>query len=269
MTAPKLVIAAPVYNEGPLARTFVEEVDRVCTKVREKDPEGSIEILIANDGSTDNTLDHLRQASLRHAHRLRVISLIRNFGYPMAVKCLLDHAEGDGLILMDADFQDAPELIPSLLKRHEETLADIVCVERMARLDSFPRRWLLTVFNKLYKALTGETHAFGTFGFYTRRAVLALRSSKEYRRYHPALVRRTGLPVSFIPAVRSKRREGKSQIGLGTAFRLALDAFLSVCWDRPFTRIFEQDRQRPHYLINRVDTLQRGTPLRPVEAERT
>src|SRR5438105_2503714 len=104
----KLTIAVPIYNEGLLAREFVEALDQACARLKEY----QVSLLIANDGSTDDTLEQIERAQRSCIDSITLINLSRNTGHSYAVQCLVDHATSPVTIMMDADFQDDPECIP-------------------------------------------------------------------------------------------------------------------------------------------------------------
>lgn len=219
-----LVIAFPIFNEGVLAREFVEALDRCAGQLTDYE----ISVLVANDGSTDDTLTQLEAASKSHFSKFNVITLTRNFGHSYAVQCLIDHTPGPLTLLMDADFQDDPEDIPGLLNLYERSGADIVRVARGNETGFGLHRFLFSGFRLVYRLLTRETQAFGTFGLYSSRAIDHLRRFRdEAHRYFPGLVSHVGLKTAVLPLSRAPRRRGESKVGLRRLFRLAFDAFFS------------------------------------------
>jgi dolichol-phosphate mannosyltransferase len=181
-----------------------------------------------NDGSTDNTLASIRQASTHHLEKITVINLTRNFGAQPALMCLINHASSPVNILMDADFQDNPDLIPELIQRYEQTGAGLVRVARAGQAGSWLVRGLFFGFRRLFRLMTGQRYDFGTFGLYSQRALQALRAySPEVHFFLPGHVNFIGMKTIILQAPRAARREGSSKMGFRRLFGLAFDAFFS------------------------------------------
>ena len=104
---PSVSLAIPVYNE----EAVIPELLRRTTAVLDKVPGGPHEIVFANDGDSDRTLELLEKAA-ENDDRLVIVALSRNFGHRIALTAALDHVSGDVAVLMDGDLQDPPEAIP-------------------------------------------------------------------------------------------------------------------------------------------------------------
>ena len=130
---PRVSVAIPVYNE----EAVLPELLRRTTAVLDSLPGGPHEIVLADDGSSDRTLELLEKAA-ETDDRLSVVALSRNFGHQTALTAALDYATGDVTILMDADLQDPPEAIPTLLDSYNQGY-DVVYVRRVKRKESW---WL-------------------------------------------------------------------------------------------------------------------------------
>jgi len=220
----QLTIAFPLYNEGLLAKEFIETLDESVAALKDYE----VSLLIVNDGSTDDTADQIQRARLKTIRGITLISLSRNVGHSYAVQCLVDNACGQLDILMDADFQDDPACIPQLLELHEKTGADVVRVARTEASGGLVERILFSAFRLIYRRLTHETQSFGTFGLYSANAIALLRRfDDEAHRYFPGLVTKIGLRTAVLPLPRSERKRGRSKVGLRRLFRLAFDALFS------------------------------------------
>lgn len=223
--ANRLTIAFPVFNEGSLVRDFLQAVDIVCARI----PDYAVDCLIVNDGSTDDTVQHLQTTSLKSIKKIALLNLSKNVGHSFAVQCLVDHAAGPLTILMDADFQDDPECIPRLVEIYQTTGCDIVRVARIDQPGNWLDRFLFNSFRWLYRLLTHEKYAFGTFGLYSAKAMANLKTlSHETHRYFPNLVNSVGLKTEVIAIPRSERRKGDSKMGKSRLFHLAFDAFFAA-----------------------------------------
>src|SRR5215471_304632 len=120
-------IIAPAYNEAD----GIIEFNRRLTDVRAKLAEES-EVVYVNDGSRDNTFAILRSLRERDP-TISIVNLSRNFGKEIAITAGLDHSRGDAVIVIDADLQDPPELIPILIERWRQDEADVVFARRSSR----------------------------------------------------------------------------------------------------------------------------------------
>ena len=112
----KLSIVIPMYYEEQVAKECYERVTKVLDEIREK---YEYEIIFVNDGSKDKTLEILEEIA-KDDKNVKVISFSRNFGHQAAVTAGLKYVSGDAIVIMDADLQDPPELIPDMLKCWEE-----------------------------------------------------------------------------------------------------------------------------------------------------
>jgi len=220
----KLTIAIPIYNEGESAREFIEALDKICSTL----PNYQVDLLIINDGSTDDSMPHVSSVKLKYIEKMTLINLSRNSGHPFAIQCAIHHVSSPINIIMDADFQDDPNLICQLVERYEKTSADLVRVARSDQQGSFFLKPLFYGFRMIFSALTGKKHAFGIFGLYSFKAIQALRSfSSEAHYYLPGLVSLIGFKTEVILTPRLARKSEKSKMGLIRLFRLAFDAFFS------------------------------------------
>ena len=126
-------IAIPLYNEQEVLPELLRRVGAVLDQI----PGGPHEIVIVDDGSSDNT-PRLLDAASDKDERLVVVTLSRNFGHQAALTAALDHARGGVVVLMDGDLQDPPEAVPQFLAQHEAGY-DVVYAQRVQRKES----WLL------------------------------------------------------------------------------------------------------------------------------
>src|SRR5262249_5435993 len=120
----RLSIGIPVHNEEAVVPELLARLRPVLDSLSG----GPHEVVFVDDGSTDRSRELLTRAA-QDDRRLKVIALSRNFGHQAALSAALDHATGDAVVLMDADLQDEPEIIPELVRRHEAG-ADVVYARR-------------------------------------------------------------------------------------------------------------------------------------------
>ena len=184
------------------------------------------EIVFVDDGSTDGSGALIEGLAARE-QGVVLVQLSRNFGMEVAMSAGLDHARGDHVVLMHADLQDPPELIPEMLRLASEG-ADVVYARRIGRDESWLKRSLATGFYGLMERLARVPYQgqAGDFRLMSRRVVDTLRAMPERRRFLRGMVAWVGfeqVPVEYRRAGRAAGR-GASYRSL---FRLALEAFAS------------------------------------------
>ena len=160
---PRVSIAIPAFNEAEVLPELLERVGVLLDSL----PGGPHELVIVDDGSTDGTPDILRRAATLD-HRIVVVALARNFGHQPALTAALDHVTGDVAVIMDADLQDAPEVIPTMLQHYREGY-DVVYAQRASRPEGpHPARVLLPVLSdacrpgggSASRSTRGTSHSF-------------------------------------------------------------------------------------------------------------
>lgn len=192
-------IVVPAYNEADV----IGEFNRRLSVVREELGVPS-EVIFVNDGSTDETLRLLRALKAADA-TIGIVDLSRNFGKEIAVTAGLDHARGDAVVVIDADLQHPPELIPKFMARWREEAADVVYGQRASRFgESRTKRLTSRVFYRLINSLSGDLVPVdaGDFRILSRRAVDALGEIRERHRFMKGLFAWIGyrqVPILFEP----------------------------------------------------------------------
>lgn len=220
---PLLSLVVPVFNEEESIDIFLNAVAPLLERHRLR-----FEIVFVNDGSRDNTLDHLLDCSARD-RRVRVVNLSRNFGKEAALTAGIDHAKGDVLIPMDIDLQDPPELIEPFIARWREGY-DIVYGVRSARTwDTTAKRlsagWFYRVFNSMSPVRIPAN--VGDFRLIDRRAIEVLRQLPERNRFMKGLFAWVGFNAIGVPYERPQRVAGSSKFNLWRLWNFALDGVVS------------------------------------------
>jgi dolichol-phosphate mannosyltransferase len=219
-------VVAPVYNEDALIEEFHR---RVCTAL-----DGlPFELVLVDDGSTDGTPLLLDRIADRDP-RVKVVSLSRNFGHQTALTAGLDHAAGDAVVMLDADLQDPPELITTMLD-HWRAGCDVVYAVRSERVGESrfklsSARWFYSLFGKL--AQVRLSHNSGDFRLLDRRALDALLSMRERNRFLRGMTVWVGYTQAAVPYQRDARRAGETKFTFTKMLRFSLDAIFSFS-DRP------------------------------------
>jgi glycosyltransferase involved in cell wall biosynthesis len=220
---PRVSVAIPVYNE----EAVVSELLRRTLAVLDTIPGGPHEIVLADDGSSDGTLEILETAA-REDDRLVVLSFSRNFGHQTALSAALDQASGDVAVLMDADLQDPPEAIPTLLDAYQQGY-DVVYVKRVHRKESWWLRLCYYLFYRLLAALSSTQLPLdsGDFGLMSRRVIQEMRRMPEHHRYLRGLRTWVGFRQIGIPIERSARHAGRTKYNPFKLLMLAFDGIFA------------------------------------------
>ena len=172
-------ILVPCYNEEAVLPQFYQRTRAVIDAL----PDYAFTFIFVNDGSRDQTLPILRQLH-ETDRRVAYVSLSRNFGKEAAMLAGMDYAEGDALVIMDADLQDPPELLPAMIAWWEKGYRDVSARRRHREGETFFKKWSSHVYYRLLKKLSPVPvqEDVGDFRLLDRRCVKALRSLRECQR---------------------------------------------------------------------------------------
>lgn len=216
-------IVIPLLNEEQLVELFLEKLFDPLKQTGE-----GFEVVCVDDGSIDSTLEKLVQFRKKHTE-LKILSLSRNFGLQSALTAGLEYARGEYVVIMDADFQDPPELVPALIDKIKTTGADIVSAVRGTRNEKFVKKVYINLFHLIFDQLTeGQQVAqTGNFCILNKKAHRAILQFRERSRYLPGIRNFIGFRHEFIIYDRPERLEGKAKMTRGKLFSLAADAIYS------------------------------------------
>jgi dolichol-phosphate mannosyltransferase len=195
------------------------------------------EVIVVNDGSTDGTLQVLRDLALMHPE-LRVIDLARNYGQTAAMMAGFDHASGDVIVPIDADMQNDPADIPRLLAKLDDGF-DVVSGWRKDRQDAAIRRnFVSRVANRLISRLSGvHLHDYGcSLKAYRRQVIESVRLYGEMHRFVPIYASWYGARITEIPVNHNPRLHGKSNYGLERIVKVLLDLVVVRFLDRGISK---------------------------------
>jgi glycosyltransferase involved in cell wall biosynthesis len=219
----KTSVVIPVYNEIEslplLHKALHDSLDGL------KNMEW--EVIYVDDGSSDGSLDLLREMAEEDSDHVRVIAFRRNFGQTAAIEAGIDHSTGDVIVLMDADLQNDPADIPMMLGKIDEGY-DVVSGWRKDRKDTFLTRTLPSrMANGLISWATGvHLHDYGcTLKAYRREVITGFRLYGEMHRFIPAYADSVGARIIEVPVRHHPRRYGKAKYGLNRTFKVILDLF--------------------------------------------
>jgi glycosyltransferase involved in cell wall biosynthesis len=222
-TLPLLSVVVPVYNEADGIDTFHERTETVLAVMPVR-----FEIIYVNDGSRDLSLQRLHALRARSAH-VAVLDLSRNFGKEIAVSAGLDRATGDAVVIIDADLQDPPELIPALFEKWQEGF-DNVYAQRLSRAgETMLKRATSHAFYRLLNRISEQPVPLdaGDFRLLSRRALLAIGQMRERHRFMKGLYAWVGFQQIGVPYHRDARVAGRSAWSYWRLWNLSLEGITS------------------------------------------
>lgn len=222
---PAVSVVIPCYNEAAGLAELRARIESAMTAL-----DGNYEVVIVDDGSVDDSLAIIEEWVAQAPHVV-LVKLSRNFGMDIAMSAGLEYARGRNMVLMHADLQDPPELIPDMVARADSG-ADVVYARRIGRDESVIKRALATTFYGLMRRLARVPYQgqAGDFRLMSRRVVDALRAMPERRRFLRGMVAWVGydqVPIEYRRAGRASGRGASYPALVRLAFE-ALTAFSDV-----------------------------------------
>jgi len=217
-------LVIPAYCEEQVIEECYKRVKSVVCSLSSYDHE----LIFVDDGSTDNTLLLLKGLAARD-EKLKILTLSRNFGHQIAITSGLDRARGDAVVVMDADLQDPPELIPKMLEKWEEG-NKVVYAKRIARkAEGRFKRWSASLFYWLLNKLTDVKiqKNTGDFRLIDERVVREIRKIRERNRFVRGLFSWVGFRQVGIEYEREERFAGKTKYPFRKMLKFALDGIFS------------------------------------------
>jgi len=219
-----LSVVTPMHDEQDNVRALYERLSAALDGL-------PWELVVTDDGSRDATAQRLAELAAAD-ERVKVISLSRNFGHQAALTAGLEHARGDAVVMIDADLQDPPEVIPALLDRWRDG-ADVVYAVRESR-EGETRMKLLTahVFYRLMARLAQIELPVdaGDFRLMDRRALDALLAMPERARFLRGMTVWIGFTQTAVPYAREARASGRTKFTLRRMLRFSFDAISSFSY---------------------------------------
>lgn len=216
---PRLSLVVPMYNEQEMTRLFFEKTLPLVQQCTD-----DYEFIFVNDGSRDHTLANLKELAAQNP-RVKVLSLSRNFGKEAAVTAGLEVSSGDAVIILDADLQDPPELIPQFWEKFEQGFENVYGVRADRSADSFLKRATAQTFYKIYNLLadTPLPYNAGDCRLMSRRAVNAVISLPERERFMKGLFSWVGYKSADVPFCRVPRAAGNTKWNYWRLWNFALN----------------------------------------------
>lgn len=221
---PLISVVVPVYNECEGIRRFHAR----ATAALERIPGVAYELIYVDDGSVDGSLDILREFA-DEAPNVQVLKFSRNFGHQIAITAGLDAAQGDAVVFIDADLQDPPELIETMVGSWREG-NDVVYARRISRKGETKMKLLTAA--AFYRTLRSLTNIdipadVGDFRLISKRVADELRGMREKDRYVRGLVSWLGFRHAFVPYERDERVAGTTKYPYRKMIKFALDGVTS------------------------------------------
>jgi glycosyltransferase involved in cell wall biosynthesis len=217
-----LSLIIPVYNEQDTLPFLFDAIYAVMQPINQ-----SWEVILVDDGSLDNSLSILQEYAQKDPRHVRAISFRRNFGQTAAIAAGLDYAQGETIVLLDADMQNDPADIPMMLAKLDEGY-DLVSGWRKSRKDNaLTRNFPSMIANWLISRVTGvHLHDYGcTLKVYRRDVLEGFRLYGEMHRFIPVYANSVGAKITEMQVNHHPRKFGKTKYGLERTVKVVLDLF--------------------------------------------
>jgi polyisoprenyl-phosphate glycosyltransferase len=227
MPRPTLSLVIPVFNEEAIIpeldrrlRAFLGELKEVGT---------AWEVVFVNDGSADRSLPMLKELAASEA-RYKIVSFSRNFGHQLAITAGIDRAEGEAVVVMDADLQDPPEVVVAMIARWREGFDVVYGVRAKRHGETWFKRATAAIFYRLLRAMLGGISIpadAGDFRLMSRPVVLTLRALREQHRFVRGMVAWIGFRQAAVTYERPARFAGETKYPFRKMLRFAMDGITS------------------------------------------
>ncbi|MCL2489260.1 MAG: glycosyltransferase family 2 protein [Propionibacteriaceae bacterium] len=219
-----ITIIIPVYNEEDSLARLIARLDSLADTQNMY----RFEYLFVDDGSKDGTLPLLKQYAAANP-RVSYVTLSRNFGQEAAMFAGLDHADGDAVIIIDADLQDPPELVPQMIQLWEQGYDDVYARRNNRKGETWLKKTTASLYYRMLQRSTKVEiqRDTGNFRLLDRRCVLALRQMREHERQAKALFSWIGYRKKEITYDRDPRIDGQSKWSYPALVNLAINGVTS------------------------------------------
>jgi dolichol-phosphate mannosyltransferase len=225
MSEKKLItIVIPVYNEIDVIDACYERLTGVMRALHDYD----YELLLVDDGSRDGTHERLTALYTQDAH-IRIVKFSRNFGHQVAVTAGVDASRGDAIVIIDADLQDPPEVIPEMVRKWQEGYDVVYGVRKRRTGEGRLKLWTAALFYRLLRSFTNIEIPVdvGDFRLISARAAAEFRKLREKDRFVRGLVSWIGFRQVGIQYERDSRFAGETKYPFRKMFKFAIDGITS------------------------------------------
>ena len=218
---PTFSIVVPVYNEREALPELYRRVKAVMESLGEP-----WELVLVDDGSTDGSTEYMRQLRAQDPEHVRPVIFARNFGHQIAVTAGLDYARGQAVVIMDADLQDPPEVIPDLVAKWREGYQVVYAVRAEREGETWFKKTTAALFYRLIYRITDVKIPVdtGDFRLMDRRVVDVLNRMRERHRFIRGMAAWVGFRQTGVPYKRAPRFAGETKYPLRKMLKFALDA---------------------------------------------
>jgi dolichol-phosphate mannosyltransferase len=221
-----LSLVIPVFNE----QDTIPELDRRLRELFLDLPQvGDLwEVVFVEDGSSDSSRELLEKMALAES-RYRVIAFSRNFGHQFAITAGVDHAEGEAVVVMDADLQDPPSVVAEMLEKFKAGFDVVYGVRKKRKGETWFKRATASVFYRLIRSITGVSIPLdaGDFRLMSRAVVLTLRALRERHRFVRGMVAWVGFKQTAVYYNRDARFAGTTKYPFRKMLNFAVDGITS------------------------------------------
>ena len=228
MRGPTLSLVLPIFNEAEIIPELSRRLQSFFA-----DLAGGVgqswEVIFVNDGSTDQSLELLKGLAAAEP-RFKVLSFARNFGHQMAITAGMDRAEGEAVVVMDADLQDPPEVVSEMLARWREGFDVVFAVRSKRHGETWFKRATAKIYYRLLRAMLGGVSIpvdAGDFRLMSRPVVLTMRALREQHRFVRGMVAWVGFRQTAVRYERPARFAGETKYPLRKMLRFAIDGITS------------------------------------------
>lgn len=224
-------VIVPCYNEQETLPIFVPALKEVAGQLNDAH-DVSVEVLLVDDGSSDNTLAAMRSAKTHECpyFLVRWLSFSRNFGKEAAMFAGLEHATGDYVAIMDADMQDPPSLLPQMYEMLTTEDIDCVATRRTTREGEPPIRSLFArLFYRLINKISNADIVDGArdYRLMSRQMVDAVLSMREYNRFSKGIFGWVGFRTKWLPYVNTQRVAGETKWNFFSLLLYSIDGIVA------------------------------------------
>ena len=219
-----ITLLIPAYNEQEVLEPLLERLDTLAKSAKHY----QFEFLFVNDGSRDDTLEIIKQRAEKDS-RISYINLSRNFGKEIAMIAGIDHVKGDAMVILDADLQDPPELIPEMIAYWEEGYDDVYARRNSREGETWVKKRTSSWYYKLLQSSTNIPIQIdtGDFRLLDRRCIDALKQFRESQRNTKAMFSWIGYRKKEIFYNRDPRIAGTTKWNYRKLVNLAIDGITS------------------------------------------
>jgi polyisoprenyl-phosphate glycosyltransferase len=227
MPRPTLSLVIPVFNEEAIIPELDRRLRALLAELKEVGT--AWEVVFVNDGSADRSLPMLKELAATES-RYKVVSFSRNFGHQLAITAGIDRAEGEAVVVMDADLQDPPEVVVAMIARWREGFDVVYGVRAKRHGETWFKRATAAIFYRLLRAMLGGISIpadAGDFRLMSRPVVLTLRALREHHRFVRGMVAWVGFRQAAVTYERPARFAGETKYPFRKMLRFAMDGITS------------------------------------------